>query len=393
MDDFVLTNLNEARNEWCSRLLQILTPCVMEGIRSIFSEAWKTALENKETDKYLMTFQNFLCRTPKWSNTVIEDEVKRIMEKSGCTYLEDLVTCVHIIQLKILTCVRVGNRQKKIDIATPKLNDFIHRVYIHTASKVYRNAYLFDRSVHALQQQKYNREFENIVEESIMRTIRDSIPTEAIVRAYLDESVEQEEEIIVENYVEDETKPNKQGGSGDGGDKDEEGGGGAGGAGGGEGSSKKRDKISDSSLDRSSTPATSLKSTLEINNVSDEPVVTRIKFNDEDETMSVDGVVSRLSAPKTIERLEELQQARQEASTASSSSSSSVDAATGLGEELDKSLALFDSLDFAELDENGNEVAKSSSSSSASATEKNKLVAPPVVEKVEDLLGDIVEIL
>ena len=46
-------------------------------------------------------------------SNIIEEEKKRIIENSGCGYLEDLITCVHIIQLKALTCVRVGQKQKK----------------------------------------------------------------------------------------------------------------------------------------------------------------------------------------------------------------------------------------------------------------------------------------
>jgi GTP:adenosylcobinamide-phosphate guanylyltransferase len=74
----------------------------MEGLRSIFDEANKLCRENGEMDKYLMTFQNFITRIPKWNASIIENERIRIVEKSGCGYLEDLVTCVHIIQLKIL---------------------------------------------------------------------------------------------------------------------------------------------------------------------------------------------------------------------------------------------------------------------------------------------------
>ena len=114
MDDFVISNLNESRNEWCSRLVSIFTPLVADGVRSIFDEAWKMCVTNEEVNKYLMTFQNLLSHIPKWNNSIIEQEKTRIIERSGCTYLEDLVTCVHIIQLKIMTCIRVGNKQKKI---------------------------------------------------------------------------------------------------------------------------------------------------------------------------------------------------------------------------------------------------------------------------------------
>ena len=273
----MLSNLNESRNEWCSRLVSILSPRIIEGIRSIFNESWKMSVDNNEVDKYLMTFQNFICRVPKWNATIIDNERARIIEKSGCNYLEDLITCVHVIQLKVLTCVRVGTRQKKIDISIPKLNDFLHKVYINVASKIYKNAYLFDKNASPLVQQKYNREFEIIIEECILKTIRDSIPTEAIVRAYLDESVEHEEEIIEEIVVTDKKEEVKE--------EEVK-----------ELVPEQRPPIFDS------VPV--------ISNISDKPVINRLSFNDFDRAVTNDGVEENINAPKTIERLEEISMSR-----------------------------------------------------------------------------------
>ena len=201
MDDFVISNLHEARNEWCSRLVSVFTPLVEQGLRSIFDEAWKMCVDTDEMNKYLMTFQNLLSRIPKWNSVIVEDERKRIIERSGCNYLEDLITCVHIIQLKALTCVRVGQKQKAIDIDVPKLSNFIHKVYIHCARRIYSNVYLFERNVGSLQHQKNARELEVIVQECIMTTIRDSIPTESIIRAYMDDAVEEDEEVVIEEVA------------------------------------------------------------------------------------------------------------------------------------------------------------------------------------------------
>ena len=275
MDDFVLSNLNEARNEWCSRLVSILTPRIMEGIRSIFNESWKVSVENGEVEKYLMTFQNFICRVPKWNPNIVDEEKNRIVEKSGCNYLEDLITCVHVIQLKVLTCVRVGTRQKKIDISIPKLNDFLHKAYINVARKIYKNAYLFDKNASPLTQQKHSREFEIIVEECILKTIRDSIPTEAIVRAYLDESVEQEEEIVEEIIDE-----------------------------------KGEAKEAEETEIKEPEPPPVLESGPIITNISDKPVVNRLTFDDVDRALTEDGKVEEIVAPKTIERLEEISMSR-----------------------------------------------------------------------------------
>ena len=268
MDDFVLSNLHESKNEWCSRLLSIVTPLVIEGIKSIFDESIKVCKENNELSKYLMTFQLFLSRVPKWNSLIIEDERKRIIERSGCNYLEDLISCVHIIQLKVLTCIRVGNKQKQIDISIPKLDNFIHKVYIHVARKVYVNVYLFEKQITPLQTQKNGRELEIIVQECIMTTIRESIPTEDIIRAYMDESIEHEEEVTIEHISEP--------------------------------------TIVDDTPAVISKPIVDTPPSLGIVDKDDEEVTTRLKFSDYDSVVDQMNSIESVNAPKTIERLEEI---------------------------------------------------------------------------------------
>ena len=137
MDDYNVNVLSETKNEYSARLLELLAPAIIEGVKSIYNDAIKICEENDEQDKYLMTFQNYLTRVPKWNSTLIEAECKRIIGASKCSYLEDLLTCVHITHLKLLTSVRVSQKQKKIDIDIPKLSTFIHKIYIHLARKIY----------------------------------------------------------------------------------------------------------------------------------------------------------------------------------------------------------------------------------------------------------------
>jgi len=278
MDDFVISNLHEARNEWCSRLVSIFSPLVDEGIRSIFNEAWKMCVDTDEMGKYLMTFQNLLSRVPKWNNIIVEEERKRIIERSGCNYLEDLITCVHIIQLKVLTCIRVGNKQKKIDISIPKLDSFIHKVYIHSARKVYMNVYLFEKNVTPLQIQKNARELEQIIQECILTTIRESIPTEAIIRAYMDESEEQEEQVFIETLKEPEMVA-------------------------AEDVELETDKREDE--EKEEIPVVP-----SIKNLNDEKVVTKLSFNDMDSVLNGEDKEEVVEAPKTLERLEEISVSR-----------------------------------------------------------------------------------
>ena len=190
MDDFNVSSLIESKNEWCARFLNIVTPSLIEGIKSVFDEAFLICQTNDNEEKYLMTFQNLLNNIPKWSEEIVDNEKSRILENTHCIYLEDLITCVHILQLKALTCARVGTKQKKIDINIPSVNQFIHKLYTNVARKIYTNVYLFEKNIQPLSIQKNNRELEVIIKECILNTIRDSIPVENILRAYLDESYE-----------------------------------------------------------------------------------------------------------------------------------------------------------------------------------------------------------
>ena len=266
MDDFNVSSLHESKNEWGARLLTILTPLIIEGFKSIFEESYNLCKNNNETEKYLMTFQNFITRIPKWNSTIIENEKKRIIERSGCSYLEELVTCIHIIQLKLLTTMRVGKKQKKIDINIPKLDDFIHKCYINVARKMYKNVYLFELNCPPLQIQKHNRELEIIIQECILNAVRDSIPVESILRAYMDETVEEDVvEEIKEQIIEDTSVTTNE-----------------------------TQKIFEGKEVINGGNNNNVN-----NNVS-------LKFNDVDSVISKHGQEELIEAPKTIERLEEI---------------------------------------------------------------------------------------
>ena len=181
--------------------------------------------------------------------------------------------------MKVLTCIRVGNKQKKIDISVPKLDSFIHKVYINAARKIYSNVYLFERNVSPLLTQKNNRELEVIIQECILLAIRESIPTEAIIRAYMDESMEQEEEIIIENIPEEPVAKLAD-----------------------EKSTNETDPIRSEEDIPSVVPS--------VQNINDDQVVTRLTFNDLDSMMDDDNNVQSVNAPKSIERLEQISTSR-----------------------------------------------------------------------------------
>ena len=97
--------------------------------------------------------------------------------------------------------MRVGNKQKKVDIKLPELSDFVHKVYVNSARKLYSNVYIFEKGNHPLQVQRNNREFEIIVKECIYNTIRDNIPVEDLIKMYLEETIEDVVEVTENEEV------------------------------------------------------------------------------------------------------------------------------------------------------------------------------------------------
>jgi hypothetical protein len=142
------------------------------------------------------------------------------------------------------------------------------------------NVYLFEKNINPLQVQKNNRELEVIVQESIMTAIRESIPTEAIIRAYMEEGVEQEEEVIIEKLEDPviETQVTENG--------------------------EESAVIKETSTEELPSVVPS------IQNIDNEPVITRLSFNDYDSIMDTENKVDTVNAPKTIERLEEISTSR-----------------------------------------------------------------------------------
>jgi hypothetical protein len=166
--------------------------------------------------------------------------------------------------------MRVGQKQKKIDINIPKLDDFIHKVYINVARKIYKNTYLFEINIPPLQTQKHNRELEVIVQECILNTIRESIPVEAILKAYMDETVEEDvTEEIKEEYIDE-------------------------------------GPINGGTMDQPQTQNVNINDNNSQNNES------KIKFNDTDYVRDTNNVESSINSPKSIEHLELLNKQRAE---------------------------------------------------------------------------------
>merc|ERR1712072_150486 len=98
------------------QLVQILSPHLYNSINQIYSDAKEISNNENEPDNALMNFQNLLSNIPKWNQEIINEQYNNILNNSGCDYLEDLLTAIIVSHTKVLTAIKVGNVQKKINI-------------------------------------------------------------------------------------------------------------------------------------------------------------------------------------------------------------------------------------------------------------------------------------
>ena len=112
-----------ARDEYSEQLKRHLTPLIQEGFASIYDDS---LIEDEENP--LRQFQIFLRQIPKWNQTILEQETKRIKDK--CPFLMDCVTAIFVSHVKILASVRLGGSHSNIKIKIPTAEIFIHSVYV-----------------------------------------------------------------------------------------------------------------------------------------------------------------------------------------------------------------------------------------------------------------------
>jgi len=186
--DASIAVLVDAKREYTKQLIQSIRSHLLSGMLSIYDEAFSVCEENKEPDLTMLTFQELLGEVPKWNSVMISDETNRIIEESSCDYLEDLLTAVFVCHTKILTTVRVTNKDRKINLKIPSVENFLHQVYIEMAREFWKHPYLLNpMEVSKLEYQQNLRKAEIIIHDCLESTVRKLLPVKDILKEYLNE--------------------------------------------------------------------------------------------------------------------------------------------------------------------------------------------------------------
>lgn len=214
MDYFVERNIVEIKGEYTTFLINIMTPFIYEGIRSVYQFALNAHKELIEKGKHdpevkspgiLKLFQVSLKEIPTLNNNSIEIETNRI--KAGCKcadWFDDLVKAVVKSNIILLT---FSNPKKRSQILKEKyhdkieVKDFVHKCYIESARLFYNNPELFWHEFPPLEIKRNQREACELIKQAIQEAIRKMLPIKLILKEYLQNDYMEENEEDISNKI------------------------------------------------------------------------------------------------------------------------------------------------------------------------------------------------
>ena len=182
---------SEARNEYLKQLSTWIVPPLVEFFRKEYN-----SISAREGSKRAMgAFQEFCATVPRWNQDVIDTHIGVLLDTCRCDYVEELMTAVFIAHTKMLTAIRVSPRQKKLQITLPKLDHFLHRVFTECARSFWKAPFLFADDLTPIERQKNVLQAETMCTESLSGAVRSLLPVKSILRDYLNEDEDDEEEV------------------------------------------------------------------------------------------------------------------------------------------------------------------------------------------------------
>ena len=195
--------LVEAKKEYTEQLVNFLYPQIYRGLQSIWDNAkiqvkqeyQRAVSENPNSDdepkmrSALIAFQEKLTKVPQWNDEILTNEYSRIIEDSNCDWYDELITAVFISHVKVLSSVRLGKKEKPIELKVPSSKNFVHKCYIVTARKFFENPFLIEdreERINYLDIQKNLQESYRVIGNCIKEAIQKLLPTRDILQSYLE---------------------------------------------------------------------------------------------------------------------------------------------------------------------------------------------------------------
>lgn len=194
--------LVEAKKEYTEQIVGFLRPAIFDD----FFVMWRSAVE-KNVKEPMVGFQELLEMIVDWDEKTILRKTDAVVKKSGCSFLDDLITAVFVAHMKVMLTVKNQNQKDKYRLQVPTANRFIHQTMIQCAREFWKAPYLFyqnetENKIKKTQVQMNLRTAEEIISDSIRTTIRKMLPVKEIVGDVLEYDENGELIVDIEKRVE-----------------------------------------------------------------------------------------------------------------------------------------------------------------------------------------------
>jgi len=210
MADSIAGVYSDARSEYTKQLCGILIPSYFQFYLTILEKAREESTKLNEPKKLLWHFQTFLNEIPEWNMEKVNTEISLVQSSCGCDYLEDLLTAVFIAHTKVLTAIRVSNKQKKVQITVPKVEHFLFKVLCETSKLLWGSSFLFREGIPAIEKQQNYRSVETLLGEGILQAVRSMVPVKSILRDFVSMDDDDEPEKKKEEKEEEKEEEEKE---------------------------------------------------------------------------------------------------------------------------------------------------------------------------------------
>jgi DNA polymerase III gamma/tau subunit len=173
------TLLVEAKREYTEQLVIFLRDAMYDE----FYLLWKDSVESSDP---MMKFQERLEEIVDWDEKTMIRKTDQCVSKTGCKFLDDLITAVFVAHMKILMSIKNTHTNDRYRLQVPTTNKFIYECMIQCSREFWKSPYLFyqnesENKIKKVQIQKNLRQAEMIITDCVKRTIRGMLPVKEIV--------------------------------------------------------------------------------------------------------------------------------------------------------------------------------------------------------------------
>lgn len=164
--------LLDAKNIYVNQLSEAVGPYILKTMEALYAETTEAG-----SSKVWLRFQAKMKQIPLWNSTLVETHAAAIEAKYP--YLADLIAAAFVAYVKVMSSIKLRDDKPNIRLKLPTNPAFVHKAFVNVARDFY-NAPQLGHTTNAYQGMR----------SAIEKTIRDMLPIQDILKAYLGNTVD-----------------------------------------------------------------------------------------------------------------------------------------------------------------------------------------------------------